>query len=319
MKFLKKIFLWLLFAAVLAGLFWIFFNKFIEKDRSLLSLSAAPAALDKPCNRPLKFAIGSVDPRFNITADQVKTIAVQAADIWNKASGRQLLEYDPNAKLQIKLVYDQRQRESDAADQLNADLENLSVQKTTLDKQYGGLTQKYDQSLADFKSNLADYQKKLDSYDQEVAKWNAQGGAPPPEYDKLTHERKDLDSELKNLQSEESDLKHLADQINGIAAKENNIVSNYNSQVSTFQSEYGGSQEFEKGVFNPSQGIDIYQFRAADDLRMTIAHELGHALGMQHVQNPKSIMYYLMQDQDLKNPAPTAEDMVELKSVCKLN
>lgn len=314
MKFLKKLFLWFFVPVILVGASVFVFEKLHPERRLALPFVAA-----KPCGQPLKFAIGSADPRFSITSDHLKDIAMQAADVWNKAAGRQVLEYDPNASLKIDLTYDQRQQESDAAGQLDADLQVLSSQRAALDKQYGGLDKQYNQELADFKSGVADYEKQVADYNQEVDRWNSQGGAPQNVYDKLNSEKKDLDSTLGKLQSQEKDLNALAKKINGLAVKEKSAVNSYNSEVATFQSEYGGSQEFEKGVFDSSKGITIYQFKADDDLRMTIAHELGHALGMDHVQNPKSIMYYLMQDQDLKNPAPTAEDMAELKTVCQLN
>jgi len=49
---------------------------------------------------------------------------------------------------------------------------------------------------------------------------------------------------------------------------------------------------------------------------LALAHELGHTLGIGHVDNPQSVMYYLMGEQDLKNPHLTKEDLDALKNVC---
>lgn len=42
-----------------------------------------------------------------------------------------------------------------------------------------------------------------------------------------------------------------------------------------------------------TEGIDIYYFEDEDDLRITIAHELGHALGIGHTDDPATLMYPL--------------------------
>ena len=44
--------------------------------------------IDQPCSKPLTYAIGNIDPKFNISADKLKELAREAADIWNKAEGR---------------------------------------------------------------------------------------------------------------------------------------------------------------------------------------------------------------------------------------
>ena len=51
---------------------------------------------------------------------------------------------------------------------------------------------------------------------------------------------------------------------------------------------------------------------------LALTHELGHALGMDHVENPKSIMYYITGANTETSPAPTAEDLVELNRACKM-
>jgi len=309
-SFLKKLFVQLLLIAVMAGSsLWVFHK---------LQPVNIPA-ITKSCSVPVKFSIGAIDPRFKISQVQLQKMSTESANVWNKAAGESVLEYDPSASLKIQLTYDERQQTTDAQSKLEADLKGLSAQQVNLDKQYGNLNKKYNSQLADFKKGVADYEKRLADYNQEVDLWNKQGGAPQSEFDKLASEKKDLASAYDKLQSQESDLKKLEDQINSLAAKENKIVNNYNSQIKTFQTEYGTAQEFEKGVFDPTQGITIYQFRQNDDLQMTIIHELGHAIGLDHVQNPKSIMYYLMGQQNLNNPTPTAEDVAELKNVCQIN
>lgn len=312
MRFLKKLFLYLLLLIILSASGLAIAGKFQRGNRVY-------APFTKPCRTPLKYSIGEIDPRFNITPEQLKDIIAAAGSVWDKASGLNLFKYDPNAPLQIKMVYDERQQGTVEADQLENDLKTLENQRLALDRQYGGLDQEYDRKLAAFKSALAAYEKKLKDYNKDVSYWNKEGGAPEDEYEKLKKEQRELKKDYEALKDRESELKSLASKINNIANKENSIINNYNSAVSTYQNKYGNAQEFEKGVFDSAQGITIYQFRGMDDLRLTIIHELGHALGLGHTQNPQSIMYYLMGEQNLENPILASEDMAELKTVCQLN
>ncbi len=312
MRFLKKLFLYLLLLLIISVSGLVIAGKFQQGNRRHIPFS-------RPCRTPLEYSIGEIDPRFDITQEQLKNIIAEAENVWEKEEGLDFFAYNPGAPLQIKMVYDERQQGTDEAGQLETDLAALEKQRVALDKQYGGLDARYDKKLDQFNTDLKEYEEDLKDYNKDVAYWNKKGGAPEDEYDKLKKEQKNLNEMYDALKNQESELKNLASNINSLAKKENTLVDKYNSAITTYQNKYGEAQEFEKGVFDSAQGITIYQFRGMDDLRLTIVHELGHALGLDHTQNPQSIMYYLMGEQDLENPALAAEDMAELKTVCQLN
>ena len=67
-------------------------------------------------------------------------------------------------------------------------------------------------------------------------------------------------------------------------------------------------QVLHKGQFDGKQ-IFIYEFSSLDDLRLTLAHEFGHALGLKHTQDPKSLMYPRIKEQDAKDFQLTNTDL----------
>lgn len=270
-----------------------------------------------PCSRPLEYSIGSVDPKFGVTSQQLRQLAAEAAGTWNKASERQLFQYNPSSDFKINLVYDQRQEKTQAAAKLEQNLSALESTHDALENQYDSLNASYKKKIDAYNRNLEEYKSDLEKYNEEVDYWNERGGAPKDEYEKLQDEKDDLKDQYADLEKERKEVNALANQTNSVAQKENMIASSYNNSLATYKNRYGDSREFEKGVFD-GQEINIYQFKEASDLKLTLVHELGHYLGLGHIDNPESIMYYLLGEQDMENITLTKEDVNELNKVCRL-
>jgi len=311
MIFLNKLLLLVFLTAVLV------FTGALILEKSQPSLrSYVPT--HKPCRTPLQYSIGNIDPQFNVSSEQLKKIVGAAENIWEQEAQLDLLEYNPEANLKVRLVYDERQAATNAADLLQAGLKVLDSQRSSVDKQQNSLSREYDQKLIAFKDALSSYQDNLQKYNKDVAEWNKQDGAPEEEFQKLKKRKSELDVTFKSLKGDEKELNDLAKKTNSLINKENAIINSYNSAVTTYKSKYGGTQEFEKGIFDPSVGIVIYQFKEETDLKLTLIHELGHALGIGHVENSESVMYYMIGEQSLDNPKFTNEDTKAIKEACQL-
>lgn len=275
------------------------------------------AGINQPCTAPIKYAIGTIDPRFNISQAEFLQTIDEAQQIWSDQVGHQLFVYDPTSSFKISLIYDERQQQSDEADKLSANLNQLKTTQNQIDRQYDSLNSNYKQALDQYNSDLAKYQKAAKQYNQDVDAWNSSSRTDQSQLDDIKDEKKALDDLYAKVQKEQSQVNALAGKANNLVSKESQAVNDYNSQVTTYKEQYGATQEFEKGVYEGT-GINIYQFKQLTDLRMTLIHELGHALGLGHVENSKSIMYYLMGDQDMDHPTLSAEDIAELDKVCRL-
>ncbi len=60
-------------------------------------------------NQPLKYRIDYIDPRFELTKEQFIQIGKEAAEIWQKETGKTYFIYDSQAELTINLVLDNQQ------------------------------------------------------------------------------------------------------------------------------------------------------------------------------------------------------------------
>lgn len=290
-------------------------NRFLTaiKEKNLGSITNV--VVPGKCDEPFQYSIGSVDSRFNINPDGLVEIAKMAENIWDSQAGRDLFEYNPSAPLKMNLIFDERQQQTLAAETLEQKLEKLKLSDAGLKKQYDSIYGAYSKKVDAYNSLAKKYESKLNSYNKDVIYWNQQGGAPPDEYDKLQKRKKDMEAMFKDLEKRRKEINNLIAEMKTLANKESQVAGDYNSAVATYRSRYGGSREFEKGVYN-GQEINIYQFEEKSDLELTIAHELGHALGVEHVENPQSLMYYLMADQNMDKPKLTSEDLAAMNIIC---
>ncbi len=243
------------------------------------------------CDKSVTYKIGTIDPRFNITADQLLKDTKQAGDIWNKSYTKTLFVYDPQATLTVNMVFDERQS-------LNNQINQLKTQLDTNQKSLKPEEAQYEQQSADFKKRLA-------SLNAEISDWNSRGGAPEDVYKKLQAERD-------NLLKEADRLNETARKLNLSADNFNSQVSNLNQKVQTFNQEL--TVKPEEGKFIPNGNrIEIYFNINQKELIHTLAHEFGHARGLDHNQNPKSIMY----PNTTQLIAVSAEDIRALDVLCK--
>ncbi|MEK7095085.1 MAG: matrixin family metalloprotease [Patescibacteria group bacterium] len=298
MYFLKKYFLWIILLVFLA--FWAY-----------IKLSD-----QVPCTVPISYNLGSFDERFKMSKESFLLAVEEANQIWEKAIGKDLFAINPRSDLKINLIYDERQ----ALAERNRDLtETVDTQKESADAvraRFSALQSRYKAAQGEYESLLVQFKKMQDEYSEQVKYWNGRGGAPKSEYDKLNQDKSRLESFQNTLESKRLAINAMADEINGLVKKYNFLVKNVNSTIDTINKDAG--KEFEEGEYiydKEGERINIYEFGNRQVLVRVLVHEFGHALGIDHNNNPDSIMYYLNTS---KNMTLTKEDLEALKIACRI-
>ncbi|MDD5084284.1 MAG: matrixin family metalloprotease [Candidatus Moranbacteria bacterium] len=279
-----------------------------QKVGSVLHLADA-------CSVPLHYAIGDVDPRFGISKEAFKEDLLKAEATWEGATKKDVLQYDAQAAFKVNLVFDERQQQTIEAKKLDQKLDVVQTLRKGISLEYDDLSDQYETKKSKYEGDVKRYKAMADAYEQRVEYWNDRGDAPDAEYAQLQSQRKSLNAFADDIEKQRKALNSLVGQLNDLVAKEQRAVDSYNKEVTTYESVHGSEKEFDQGVYTGTE-ITIYQFSDTSDLVLVLAHELGHALGMDHVENPKSIMYYLMSKQDIGNITPSAEDITALKRRC---
>lgn len=310
---MRKLFFSLVSAVLVAIGLW---NIYIYKGEDIRKL------LEGPCSRPLHYSIGQVDRRFAIKYADLQQAVTQAEAEWETQMGQDLFQYDPAADFRINLIFDERQQQSNEIKSIEETLNELESTDAAIKQKYATIKADYDRKIIAFENLRKDYEQRLAKFNRSVEYWNQKGGAPEKEFDKMKQEEKALKQIFEKLEAQRRDINALANSLNKLANEEKGVVEKYNTHVNTYSSKFGQSREFEKGLYSFQNGlrsIDIYQFNEIKDLRLILMHEMGHALSIGHVENPRSIMYYMVGDQDMDAPALTDEDRAGLQSVCQKN
>ena len=269
-----------------------------------------------PCETPITYKIGTIDPRFGVTLDDFKKNIVQAGGIWEKPVNKTLFTYDPNGTLTINLIYDSRQQITQKEQVLNANISQTSQTADSVRQQYTALKAEYEQAQQGYATQLAAFNQAQASYNAAVDHWNSVGGAPKAQYDALTAEKDSLLAQQGALEQKMVEVNQLADAVNAFINKYNLLVSYINSNVRAINNDGLAGTQFEEGVYisdGSGKRINIYQFENQVDLIRVLAHEMGHSLGLGHNANPNSIMNPVNQSDSL---TASPEDLQELTAEC---
>lgn len=236
-----------------------------------------------PLDTRVRYRVGEVDPRFGVTHEELLRLLDEAALIWQTGTGRAWFVYDENAQLTVNLIYDERQANTIAKQQIQTKIDEKIKSQSHAE-----------QSLKDEKTQL---ERDWYSLENEIQVFNLQSELAHMRQDwaaleKLNAQRAQLEKKLSAYKARET---HYNQKINQYNQTQNEI----NADITDIRQKFP-SREFHKGVFNGRE-INIYEFKSLDDLRLTLAHEFGHALDLDHHDNPEGLMHTHAGGQDLEN------------------
>jgi len=243
------------------------------------------------CDTPISYKLGALDPKFGLSQTNVVADIQNAADIWSETYGKPLFINSPTAALTVNFVYDQRSALDTHIDQLQNQLDQKS---TTLEQQ-----------INSYETNVTALKQKITNFNAQVDQINRAGGASPDVYNSLIAQQNELNTEGNSLNA-------LARRLNLATHDYNSQVQNQNQSISQFNQAI--AQKPEEGLYSGDNNtITIYFTNNRQELIHTLAHEFGHALGMQHTDNPQSILY----PYTTSSLSVTSQDKQQLTYVCR--
>ncbi len=270
------------------------------------SSASASSLVRYSTEQPLRYRIAELDPRLNINQQQMVELSKQAAAIWENNTGQKYFVYDPEAEFVINLVFDQRQlrsmKRAESLGQLEQEQQNWLNHNEKLQKVNADLAE----SSAQLEQQKQAYENQAQQYQLGLAQYKADNSNKTL-FASLQKQQRDLQQQAVKLQAKIAEYNHKVQQNQLKAEKSQQVYQELAASVAEFNETFK-PEVLHKGQFDGKQ-IFIYEFSSIDDLRLTLAHEFGHALGLKHTRNPKSLMYPRIKDQDAKDFQLTDTDL----------
>ncbi len=272
-----------------------------------------------PCRQPIAYSLGSFDEKFGISQKDFLSAISAAEQVWEDPISKDLFAYKEDGGLKINLIYDNRQEATVKLQELGLSVKDDRDSYEAVKAKYDAMKASYLKDKAVLANTIAEFEVMKRKYEADVEYWNSRGGARKEAYDKLEEDRLALNAKIDQINQMQNNLNAKVNNINALVTVLNRLAASLNITVDKYN-QIGGElgAEFEEGTYRSDQSgqaIDIYQFDNRAKLIRVLAHELGHALGLEHVEDAKAIMYSFNNG---INDKPTDSDLSALKMLCNI-
>lgn len=279
-----------------------------------------PGMAAAACRVPITYHLGDIDEGFALDRSQVRTALDEAVAMWQSATEAELFRHRQGEGMPIRLVFDERQRRAQTRQQTEADLaaakEDLESQQAELEREQAELKSDWEA----LEQRREAYRERRAEYQERVEAWNSGSVERTPERKaKLDATAEELEAELQALKERKQALEERRDEL---AVKRETLQrqgDTYNEQVEQYNertSEVSGFQMGEYKQEGTERRIHIYKAVDTDELRLVLAHELGHALGIKHVAADGAVMNKKLGRGNRGRETLSAADRQALADVC---
>ncbi len=273
----------------------------------------------RPCATAITYSIGAVDAKFGISEQALINNLKEAEAVWEEGVSKDLFSYvEKGGDIEVSLVYDERQAATDKLKTLGIRYDQTKESFQALKDRYDSMASQVKAKRTAFENAAAAYKQREATYNADVKASNARGGATRAEYERLQKEKATLEAQFDQVDALQDSFNSDVATLNALGTTINQLIVQLNLSAKQYNQTGVAQGEFEEGVYRVegiNRSITIYEYSDRLHLVRVLAHEFGHALGLDHVGDSKAIMYKLNQG---KNLELSADDLAAVKGQCRI-
>lgn len=286
--------------------------------------------------------IGKIDDYYKdkLSEQQLKTIIDEIENTLETQLNINIFDYSSNGKpIDILYVPDSKLENdiSKKIDKLNSKKEKLESLKEFFSTQKDEINRLEDSYT--IQTNLVN--NKVDILNNYIKEVNKQKSLDKNEYnrvqDYVKKERSKIDLDLKEQKKVQSNLTKTLNQYNQKVFSYNNLSREINTLISQIETmtrsvkkingrTFGlqettlktiykdGKMAQEKSVKTDMDKIEIYSFDSLAQLKVVIAHEILHLVGIPHIEESGALMNPLLQKNQMEKVYLTNEDIENIRN-----
>lgn len=245
-----------------------------------------------------------------------------AVSVWSAEAGKPLGRFDENGKITINFVYDDRQKLTDGELLFRERIRSEQHLLDQIQNENDIRKDQFDEKSGIYTSIAEETATELQNLNRWIEELNNNGGFNETTLQEYEQRKNQVETKQKTVLSKREELDQLADRINRSVDRAVEKSNQINSLISQYNRDFSGESRFTKATFqrvNNGGVITVNQFTARQELPLLLAHEFGHALGLDHVPNPESIMYRRMEmQQTYPSLQLSNQDRQAIRNRCQL-
>jgi len=301
----------------------------VEADGDRGSTTILPEEGVRRCEAPVRWSLAEVDPRFGLAVADARSAVEEAASLWEAAAGRRLFQADSAAGLPIRFVYDARQARANERVRLERAFRDLD---RTLEYRRVSLRQDRDRHNEDgarYEARARSFEVALAEHNQRVREWNGAGASPGAVAEELREAEEALErtqaelaAQLQELRAWEQRIRAEAEDLASALEERNREADRIERDFPLARVESGAYREVVRqdatGRVAVGPEIRVHLFVTRQELIGVLAHELGHALGLQHETGAEALMNAEHERESRTRTAVriTPADLAQLRARC---